>query len=156
MTTSLGCCFNCIICGVAIKLLVEMKHIYLSTSGFEGVALRSIVPEQLLVNYVLPKATLWEHSTRKIRHFKICLVHHISRKNCIMISIYCWCIVSDVILNGKGHNSVEQNVTSARYYRFIPGVVNQWISKDLSCDALKYHMVSLDEYVISLYQQKLL
>ena len=54
----------------------------------------------------------------------------------------------NVILN-KGRNSVEQNAivhdNSARallrHYALLlqsPDVVNQWIVKDLSCDALMY------------------
>ena len=53
----------------------------------------------------------------------------------------------DVILNNKGRNSVEQNaIVHDNSDRALlrhrapllqsPNVVNQWISKDLSCDAL--------------------
>ena len=37
------------------------------------------------------------------------LVHHFSRKYCIMTTLYRRCNVLNVILNGKGRNSVEQN-----------------------------------------------
>ena len=71
-----------------------------------------------------------------------------------MMSLYRRCNVLDVILNGKGRNSVEQNaIVNDNSDRSLlrhrapllqsPNVVNQWISKDLSCDALMSDMISL-------------
>ena len=76
-------------------------------------------------------------------------MHHFSRKYCIMTSLYHRCHVFDVILNGKGRNSVEENAIvhdNSDLALLRPqapllqstDVVNQWISKDLSCDALMH------------------
>ena len=81
------------------------------------------------------------------------LLHHFSRKYCIMTSLYRRCNVLGVILNDKGRNSVEQNaIVHDNSDRALlrhrgpllqsPNVVNQWISKDLSCDALIYYGIS--------------
>ena len=54
--------------------------------------------------------------------------------------------VFDIILISKGCNSVEQKalVPGAGHYCFIGGVVNQQISKDLSCDARNsYNLTAL-------------
>ena len=74
-------------------------------------------------------------------------MHHFSRKYCIMTSLYRRSNVFDVILSDKGRNSVEQNaIAHDNSDRSLlrpqapllqsPNVVNQWISKDRSCDAL--------------------
>ena len=72
-----------------------------------------------------------------------------------MTSIYRRCNVLHVIRNDKGRNSVEQNAivpdNSAgallRHQASLlqsPDVVNQRISKDLSCDALILFSASYD------------
>ena len=81
------------------------------------------------------------------------LVHHFSRKYCIIMSIYCRCNVFAVIIN-QGRNSVEQNAVvpdnsdrALLRHQALPVLlqspdnVNQWISKDQSCDALKRYNV---------------
>ena len=78
-----------------------------------------------------------------------------------MTSIYCRCNVCDVILNDKGSNSIVQNAivpkNSARalLHHQAPllqstDVVNQKISKDLSCDALNYVCASVKMHLISI------
>ena len=95
-------------------------NIYLLMPGFEGTMLYALCPKnQALIG----------------------LVHHFSRKYCIMTSTYCRCDVYDVILNDKGRNTVEQNAivhddSDRALLLQSPNVVNQWISKNISCDAL--------------------
>ena len=117
---------------------IDIVHtIYLSRLGFEGsmfsysaIARELCFPKQHYESIVPKNQAL------------ICLVHHFFRKYCIMTSIYRQCNVFDVILNDKGCNSVEQNAivpdNSAHQAPLLqsPDVVNQWISKDLLCDAL--------------------
>ena len=64
-----------------------------------------------------------------------------------MTSIQYRCNVFYVILNDKGLNPVEQNARDQALSRHqvlllqSPDVVNQWISKALSCDALNTNTV---------------
>ena len=68
-----------------------------------------------------------------------------------MTSLYRRCNVFNVILNDKGRNSVEQNaIVHDNSDRALlrpqapllqsANVVNQWISKDISCDALMWKL----------------
>ena len=129
---------------------------YLLMPGFEGPMLSECcfgkhssraIARELCTSQI---NTLERHSTSKNLALKG-LVHHFSRKYCIMTSLYRRCNVFDVILNDKGRNSVEQNAIvhdnsdQALLRPHAPllqslNVVNQRISKDISCDALNYFL----------------